>query len=243
MSASPKYLAAMALAIVAGVACPRGASAQAQPAPRPGDQLTPAQFEALYRARADSARMHFTTADVHFMTGMIEHHAQALIMAAMAPTHGASPALQTLCERIINAQKDEIATMQQWLRERGQSVPQVETMGNMVMLRFPGDTSHMNGMDMGGGAQPMRMPGMLTPEQMAALGRARGPEFDRLFLEGMIQHHGGAITMVRDLWRTEGEGRDEQAFKLANDIQVDQATEIARMRLMLAALPPAGASH
>ncbi len=255
-----KLILAQALALVLATAgWSRGLSAQAQPAPQ--EKMTPAQIEALFKARSDSARMHFTAADVHFMTGMIEHHGQALAMAAMAPTHGAGPSLQTLCERIINAQKDEIATMQQWLRERGQPVPEVEIQGTMVMLRFPdgaksadaarsadkakasesarsGDMQ-MAGMDMGGGAMPM-MPGMLTPEQMAALDRARGTEFDRLFLQGMIQHHSGAITMVRDLWNTPGEGLDEQAFKLANDIQVDQTTEIARMRLMLAALPPVG---
>ncbi len=243
MSASPHRFVACVLAGLAGLAAAHSVSAQAQPAPRQSDQLTPAQFEALFRARSDSARMHYTSADVHFMTGMIEHHGQALVMAAMAPTHGASPSVQTLCERIINAQKDEIATMQQWLRERGQPVPEVETKGTMVMLRFPGDTSSMPGMDMGGGAKDMRMPGILSPEQMAALDRARGSEFDRLFLQGMIQHHGGAISMVRDLWNTPGEGGDEQAFKLANDIQVDQATEIARMQLMLAALPLTGASR
>ncbi len=242
---------ALALGL-ATVAWSGGLSAQAQPAP----QMTPAQIEALFKARSDSARMHYTAADVRFMTGMIEHHGQALAMAAMAPTHGASPSVQTLCERIINAQKDEIATMQQWLRERGQPVPEVEIQGTMVMLRYPDSARsapvpggkagespasanmQMAGMDMGG-SMPM-MPGMLTPAQMAALDRARGTEFDRLFLQGMIQHHSGAIAMVKDLWATPGEGLDEQAFKLANDIQVDQATEIARMQLMLAALPPAG---
>ncbi len=236
----------LTLSLVAGS---RGLQAQAQPP----QKLTRAQIEALFKARSDSARMHYTAADVRFMTGMIEHHGQALVMAAMAPTHGASPSVQTLCERILNAQKDEIATMQQWLRERGQPVPEVEIQGTMVMLRYPqgahaaaskastADSSgdmQMAGMDMGG-AMPM-MPGMLTPEQMAALDRARGTEFDRLFLQGMIQHHSGAIAMVKDLWATPGEGLDEQAFKLANDIQVDQATEIARMQLMLAALPPIG---
>jgi len=244
MSVSPRRQAAVALVVaLASLAGTRAASAQAQAAPRPSDQLTPAQFEALFRARSDSARMYFTTADVHFMTGMIDHHAQALIMAAMAPTHGASPAVRTLCERILNAQQDEIVTMQQWLRERHQPVPEVDIRGLVVLLRFPGDTARMPGMSMGGGEQQMTMPGMLTPEQMAALDRARGTEFDRLFLTGMIQHHGGAISMVRDLFATPGEGRDELAFKLANDIQVDQTTEIARMQLMLAALPLAGASR
>jgi uncharacterized protein (DUF305 family) len=183
-------------------------------------------YDAVYRARQDSARMRFTEADVHFMTGMISHHAQALVMSALAPTHGASPSVQTLCARIINAQNDEIATMQQWLRDRGQTVPEVHISGTGVMMH---------------GADPMMsMPGMLTPAQLEELDRARGPEFDRLFLTYMIQHHKGAVTMVHDLFGTDGAGQDELAFKLATDIQVDQTTEIARMERMLAALPAGG---
>jgi uncharacterized protein (DUF305 family) len=163
--------------------------------------------------------MHFTAADVHFMTGMIGHHAQALIMSALAPTHGASPQIQTLAARIINAQNDEIALMQAWLADRGQSVPEVEIEGTTLTVHGAEHATHM--------------PGMLTEEQMRELDAARGPEFDRVFLTYMIQHHRGAVTMVHELFGTDGAAQDEAAFKLASAIQVDQLTEIARMELML----------
>ena len=184
-------------------------------------------LEAIYWARQDSAKMSFTQADVDFMTGMIAHHAQALVMADLAPTHGASASVQTLAARIINAQKDEIATMQQWLRDRGQPVPEVHISGTTLMVHGAGDHA-------------MHMPGMLTPEQIQELDAARGPTFDRLFLTYMIQHHGGAVVMVDTLFGTDGAAQDEAAFKLASDIQVDQRTEIARMELMLEALPDPG---
>ncbi len=114
-------IAATLLAALATAACSTTAIPVAETAPQ--TTVETAELEALYRARMDSARMRFTDADVHFMTGMIGHHAQALVMAGLAPTHGASPAVQTLCARIINAQKDEIATMQHWLRDRGQPAP------------------------------------------------------------------------------------------------------------------------
>jgi len=215
--------AALVAALVAS-ACHSATSAGLDTSPRPAS--TPSDFEALYRARKDSARARFTPADVHFMTGMIGHHAQAITMSKLAPTHGASPTVQTLAARIINAQQDEIATMQRWLRERGQPVPELHVMGNEVMVH--------------GADHDMHMPGMLTPEQMRALDAARGTEFDRLFLSGMIQHHGGAITMVHDLFATDGAGQDDAVFKFASDVQVDQNTEIARMEQMLAALPAAG---
>ena len=171
--------------------------------------------------------MRFTEADVRFMTGMIAHHAQALVMAGLAPTHGASQPLQTLTARTINAQQDEIATMQRWLRDRGQPVPEVHIEGTTLVVRGAGDDA-------------MHMPGMLTSDQMRDLDQARGPEFDRRFLTYMIQHHGGAVTMVQDLLLTYGAAQDGAVFKLASDIQVDQATEIARMELMLKALPDTG---
>ena len=186
-----------------------------------------ADLEEIYWARMDSARTQFTEADVRFMTGMIPHHAQALIMSRMAPTHGASPAVQTLAARIINAQKDEINTMQRWLRERGQPVPEVDITGTTLTVHGAGDHA-------------MHMPGMLTPEQIQELDAARGAEFDRLFLKYMIQHHGGAVTMVDDLFSVDGAAQDDAAFKLASDINVDQLTEIARMKRMLEALPETG---
>ena len=189
--------------------------------------VSTAELEALYRARSDSARMFFTEDDVRFMTGMISHHAQALEMAHLAPTRGASPSVQILTARTINAQQDEIAVMQQWLRDRGQSVPEVYTNGVDSTLREPVDSTLREPND------GMLMPGMLTREQMAELEAARGPDFDRLFLTHMIQHHGGAVTMVRDLFATDGAALDEAVFKIASDIQVDQTTEIARMARML----------
>jgi uncharacterized protein (DUF305 family) len=167
--------------------------------------------------------MLFTDADVDFMTGMISHHAQALVMSALAPKNGAGSQVQTLASRIINAQQDEIATMQKWLRDRGQPVPEVHITGTNLMVH-------------GGGEHAMHMPGMLTPEQMKELEDARGETFDRLFLTYMIQHHSGALTMVEDLFNTDGAGQDEAAFKLASDINVDQITEIARMERMLSTL-------
>lgn len=174
------------------------------------------------RARADSARLPYTTADIQFMTGMISHHAQAIVMANMAPTHGASASVQTLCARIINAQNDEIALMQNWLRDRNQPVPEAKPVPMKMM---------MNGQMM-----EMLMPGMLTPEQMKRLDAARGQEFDRLFLTGMIQHHQGAVQMVQQLFATPGAGQDEHVFKFANAVQVDQNTEIRRMQQMLLSL-------
>jgi uncharacterized protein (DUF305 family) len=180
-------------------------------------------FPASTRAQApaDTVRgaLRYTSADVDFMSGMIAHHAQAVAMARWAPTHGAGPSVRTLCERIINAQTDEIALMQRWLGDRHQPVPAADPRGMT-----------MPGMD-----QPMLMPGMLTPAQMAQLDSARGPEFDRLFLRLMIQHHSGAVTMVNDLF-ARGAGEEETVYKFASDVYADQTTEIARMQRMLGAV-------
>ncbi len=183
-----------------------------------------AQSADLYaaKARADSARLPYTEADIDFMKGMISHHAQAIVMARWAPTHGASPSVQTLCARIINAQSDEIALMQTWLRDRRQAVPEAKP----VPMKMK-----MNGMEM-----MMLMPGMLSDAQLKELDAARDREFDRLFLKFMIQHHKGAVSMVKDLFATNGAGQDELTFKFASDVNVDQTTEIARMEQMLAAV-------
>ena len=214
------YLAALVTAACSGTG---GPGAETTPQPAAGST---AEFEAIYRARTDSARMRFTEADVRFMTGMIGHHSQAIAMARLAPTSGASPTIQTLSGRVINAQQDEIALMQQWLRDRGQPVPEVHISGTTL-------TAH-------GAEHILHMPGMLTPEQMQQLEQARGPDFDRLFLTYMIQHHRGAVTMVHDLFNTDGAGQEDVIFKLASDVQVDQITEINRMELMLKALPGKG---
>ena len=165
------------------------------------------------QAPAYPGRYPFTEADVQFVTGMISHHAQAIVMAEWAPTHGAGQSIRTLCERIINAQADEIALMRDWLRDRNQPVPE-PTLHHQVM-----------------------MPGMLTHEQMTQLDQARGGEFDRLFLTFMIQHHQGAVTMVERLLGSPGAAQDEDVYKLASDIFADQTTEIERMSKMLLTLP------
>jgi uncharacterized protein (DUF305 family) len=180
----------------------------------------------VVKARADSARVPYVTADVEFMQGMIHHHAQAIEISRWAATHGASPSVQTLAARIINSQQDEITTMQQWLRIRHQDVPDTAAAGMMMM-----------------GGHPMLMPGMLTDDQLAQLDAARGPEFDRLFLKFMIQHHTGAVSMVHALFETPGAGQDEKTFKFASDVNVDQTTEIARMKKMLFALTFQGPSQ
>jgi uncharacterized protein (DUF305 family) len=177
---------------------------------------------AIARAQRDSARLPWTAADVQFMQGMIHHHAQAIEMCKMAPTHGASASVQVLCGRIINAQGDEISLMSQWLKDRRQDVP-APTATSMHMV-------------MNGKAMDMLMPGMLTPEQMKQLDAARGQTWDKTFLQGMIQHHRGAVSMVHDLFETQGAGQDETVFKCASDVNVDQTTEIARMEKMLFAI-------
>jgi uncharacterized protein (DUF305 family) len=184
----------------------------------------PKQAEAIFRARLDSARMRFTAADVKFMQGMIHHHAQAVVMSGWAKANGASPLVQTLAARIINAQRDEIGIMQGWLRDRKQQVPELHEMDGTLMVMM-GD-SH--------GEHDMHMPGMLSDAQLAELKAARGTDYDRLFLMYMIQHHKGATTMVSELFASNGAANDEAVFKFAADVNVDQTTEIARMQQMLA---------
>ena len=215
----PRRTTAALLVAMTVVACACAPRAAAQ-TPSSGDE--PGELAAIARARADSVRHPYTAADVHFMSSMIGHHAQAIVMSRWAPTHGASASVQTLAARIINAQQDEIATMQQWLRDREQAVPEARATGMKMMID--------------GVEQEMLMPGMLTEPQMKQLDEARGPEFDRLFLTFMIQHHRGAVSMVTDLFGSYGAGQDEVVFKFASDVNVDQSTEIARMQKMLVAL-------
>jgi len=195
------------LVVIATVACAGATTPQATVAP-----AAPAQ--------ADGGRPSYTAADVHFVAGMIGHHAQAIQMAGWAPSHGAGPAVRVLCERIVVAQTDEIAFAQRWLREHNEFVPPADPRGHV-----------MPGMD-----HPMLMPGMLTPDQMAQLDAARGPEFDRRFLTFMIQHHRGAITMVNELLRAPGAAQDGPVFRFAADVNADQTTEIDRMSRMRDAL-------
>jgi len=188
-------------------------------------------LEELYWARIDSMRMNYTQADVDFMTDMISHHAQALIMSRLAPENDASHPVQTLAARIINAQQDEIETMQEWLRDRGQPVPEVHIDElNLMIHGIDANNDHHSHHAMG---HHHDMPGMLTQEQLEELADAQGKEFDRTFLKFMIEHHLGAVIMVDDLFETDGAASDREAFDLAAGIHVEQVTEIDRMRLML----------
>jgi uncharacterized protein (DUF305 family) len=208
---------ALAYVAVTSTACSRSIHQSAGTGTQSGGPLTPAQ-----QVNADHGQMPFTAADVKFMQGMIHHHAQAIVMADWAQTHGARPDVKILAQRIDVAQRDEIAFMQRWLKERGQTVPQpMELQEGMAGMPGMSDSE--------------LMPGMLTAAQMAALDSARGPDFDRLFLTGMIQHHQGAITMVNELFATPGAGQELYVFRFASDVNADQQTEIERMRRMLGA--------
>jgi len=206
----------VALVVILVAAC----STATQRAPSVGAPSLPPVASPVVQAQADSSRPAYTAADVQFMSGMIGHHAQAVEIAGWAPSHGASTAVMALCERIVVAQRDEIAFLQRWLRERHEPAPPADPRGHV-----------MPGMD-----HPMLMPGMLTPAQMAQLDSARGKTFDRLFLQYMIQHHEGAITMVDQLFGAQGAAQDGPVFRFAADVHADQTTEINRMQLMLDAL-------
>ena len=219
-----RWITPVVVATCALAACTSTHRGAVRTSPEPA-RIQQSKLSDSVRARADSVRHPYTQADVDFMSHMIGHHAQALVMAGWAPTHGAGASVRILAERIINAQQDEIATMQRWLGDRGKPVPEARPTGMKMM---------MNGVE-----HEMLMPGMLTEAQMHQLDQAKGPEFDRLFLTYMVQHHRGAVSMVKDLFGTNGAAQDETVFKFANDVNVDQSTEIARMERMLAALPPA----
>jgi uncharacterized protein (DUF305 family) len=157
--------------------------------------------------------------DVEFMQGMIMHHSQAVEMVALLRTRGQSPELKALGEKITLSQSDEIRFMKDCLETRGQAT----TMKMDHSHRTPAQMRNMN----------MLMPGMLTPKQMDELAKARGAKFDHLFLTGMIQHHGGALTMVDDLFHTPGAGQDPVLFDFATDIDNTQRAEIRIMQAML----------
>lgn len=197
-----------------------------------GRRLTAQATQAgIEQARRDSIRRPYTAGDIEFMSGMIMHHAQAVKMAGWAASHGASKSLQIYCGRVAMAQTAEIGLMKQWLAERNQPVPEIDTASADMM-------AHMNMPGMQHDMPMKMMPGMLSPAQMHQLDAARGVEFDRMFLIFMIQHHRGALQMVDTLFKTPGAAQDEIVFKFANDVHADQSTEIDRMQQMLDALPP-----
>jgi uncharacterized protein (DUF305 family) len=161
-------------------------------------------------------------ADVEFMQGMILHHSQAVEMTALIASHTENKDLRLLGVRISRSQSDEIKFMKRWLAALGERVSMA--------------TSAMPGMDMSHESMAL-MPGMLTPEQMEALRKAKGPEFDHLFLAGMIQHHNGALTMVKELFDTAGAGQDAELFNFASDVDNGQRSEIRIMQAMLEKKP------
>lgn len=164
------------------------------------------------RAAADLSRVGFTANDVRFMQGMIGHHAQAIEMVALLSTRTERDDLKLLARRIEASQADEILMMRDWLTDRSQPLPDEHA-------------HHGHGAAL--------MPGMLTAAQMEELAAARGPAFDRLFLAGMIRHHEGALTMVRDLFAESGAAQDSEIFAFASDVDADQRMEIERMRALL----------
>jgi uncharacterized protein (DUF305 family) len=173
-------------------------------------------------------------ADVEFMQGMIWHHSQAVEMTAMIPSHTQNKDLQSLGARISSSQSDEIKFMERWLAARGESVP--KAMPQMPGMDMPNesahDTAHETSHHTSHDSMAL-MPGMLTPQQMEALRKAKGGEFDHLFLVGMIQHHNGALTMVKDLFDTAGAGQDAELFNFATDVDNGQRAEIRIMESML----------
>lgn len=164
--------------------------------------------------------------DVAFMQGMIMHHAQAVEMTALIESHTTNKELQLFGARISKSQSDEIAFMKRWLEARGKPVSHA----------MPPMDTHMTGMDKS--SHSMLMPGMLTPKQMEALRKAEGAEFDKLFLSGMIQHHNGALVMVKELFDTAGAGQDAELFNFATEVDSGQRAEIRIMEKMLGGSSP-----
>ena len=205
-------IAAILLTAAAGASCRSTAPVAAKPQiTQPGAPGQPSKVIGAAQA-SDLSQVQYTGADIKFMQGMIGHHAQAVEMVALVPSRTASDDLRKLALRIDVSQKDEMNMMREWLQARGQQIPDPRAHHMM------GDTL---------------MPGMLTPEEMEHLSAARGAEFDRLFLEGMIKHHGGAIIMVHDLFATDGAGQTPEIFSYASDVDADQRMEIDRMGSML----------
>lgn len=161
----------------------------------------------------------YTAADTKFMQGMIHHHAQAIEMVELLKTRTQRKDMKLLGLKIEVSQNDEMKMMRNWLKDRGEEVPMDHGHGQMMMMS-------------GGGMMPP-MPGMLTEQQMKALAAAKGPAFDKLFLNGMIQHHIGALTMVDELFATPGAGQESIIFDFASHVDADQRMDISRMRAML----------
>jgi beta-lactamase class A len=219
-------------------------------APSAGTTSTPtardtAELERAYWAAVEARRARFTQADVRFMQGMILHHGQALVMVSHVGDATANPEIRLLASRIEISQRDEIRLMEDWLRTRGQSG--AESHGD-ADPHGQGTDAHGHaghgqaGHGHAGDGHAATMPGMLTEAQLAELAAARGAAFDTLFLSLMIEHHQGAVGMVRELFGQDGAAQDPEVFRFASDVHVDQITEIARMEQMLRRLTSSSAS-
>ena len=205
-------IAALFVAAAVGVSCRTATPPQSKPIiVQPGAPGEASRVIGAAQA-SDLSRGQYTGADIKFMQGMIGHHAQAVEMVALVPQRTASDAVRKLAQRIDVSQQDEMNMMREWLLARGQQIPDPRA-------------HHMMGTTL--------MPGMLTTEEMDRLAASKGAEFDRLFLEGMIKHHSGAISMVHDLFATDGAGQTPEIFSYASDVDADQRMEIDRMESML----------
>jgi uncharacterized protein (DUF305 family) len=223
ISRTSRLLLAAALALCAGCQTagqpsvpqvnpgPPGGEPQIIQPGRPGEASKVVSAEASAR----SAALPHTAGDTAFMQGMISHHQQALEMAALVYQNSQSDEMKLLAKRIEVSQIDEINMMKDWLTARRETLPDAHA-------HHAGDHA--------------LMPGMLTQAEMKRLAAAKGAEFDRLFLQGMIKHHQGALTMVKQLFETPGAGQDAEIFAFASDVDADQSMEIDRMAAMLAAL-------
>ena len=217
-------LAAAALAAVA--ACRTRPPVRIAEAPAPTAPASPAAA-ATARGTTGTRRAH-TAADAQFMRHMLAHHAQALVMTAMVRERSEREEIARMAERIAISQADETRLMEQWLRRRGEAVPASDA-----------SSAHAHHGASGGGGVPSThasMPGMLTAGELARLEQARGAAFDRLFLEFMIRHHEGALTMVATLLATPGAAQQSETYRFAADVDADQRAEIRRMRALLATL-------
>jgi len=214
-------IALVLLTAVAGASCRTAGATQSAPAVPTGPPIiqpgAPGEASRIISVdkATDLSQIQYIGADIKFMQGMIGHHAQAVEMVALVPSRTSHDDVKKLALRIDVSQQDEIKMIQHWLEVRGQRVPDPHA-------------HQMNGATL--------MPGMLTPEEMARLAEATGAAFDRLFLEGMIKHHAGALTMVGELFSSPGAGQEPEIFGFASDVDADQRMEIDRMGAMLNAI-------
>lgn len=206
----PSWLSLLVLGVAALAGCRSAGGSSGTAIIQPG---APGQANRVMsrEAATDLSRVQHTPADVKFMQGMIGHHAQALDMTVLIEARTSRDELKRLGQRIAVSQADEISMMRSWLTRRGQELP----------------SEHAHHMPGG------MMPGMLSDAQMAELTAAKGEDFDRLFLQYMIQHHEGALSMVDDLFKTPGAGQEGDINAFASDVDSDQRMEIDRMRAML----------